>query len=593
MCANIYKYRTTEENNISNSASVTDLSTFQTYLNQSSESTKKYMTNFKKNLKSFNKVAKKYSDTTENSRLGLDTDNYTAFKMALLGSKFGQVAKNVSTYWDNDELYKNYVKANDQLKQLATVQTDSTGFAKIFSSKERQEFYQKYENMIIDLNSTENIDDKINKIENILSQVKTDFNMESQEYNPEQLLRSDSRYVAVVPMIRSVYDRAKDCGYDNLPSYDKMKQLSQSYKKVVKDNLYNALMSIDVKESITPSYEMYTSEIAIELENDDLYVIDDKRNIRNTELYQRMKKLPLKIKEAVTPVPTDTMEEIRNDEISTNINDYDASETVNVTPTPEDSNSNQISDETSIADQIIESDEGNDLSSDDTNQNQDTSDDSKDDDQVVESEEDIANSMNDVINNGGYAETPDGWQIDDDYKKDGTDTIDGSVSDITIEGDSSAVDDSQSSNVEIEEVPTVSDDTNSQNDEIIESEEEYNSPEDNISEDTTSEENVTIEEVPVYDDSDYSINNQTDDSIVDEQQSDVDTYQIEEKESDLIIPTEQTVAKLTREQAIDEVINYNTNGVNAVPVFNTSDNSWTVEVISDNIKEAKSAEYRI
>ena len=619
---------TAEENNISDSNSVTNLPTFQTYLNQSCKTTKNYMNNFKKNLQSFNKLAKNYADTNKNSRLGLDTDNYTAFKMAMLGSEFGNFADNVSTHWNSDELYKDYLKTTDQLKQLATVQVKSTGFAKTLKGKERQEFYQKYEDMIIDLNSTENNNEKIAKAENIFSQIKSDFNMDSEDYNPGTLLRSDSKYVAVVPLVRNLYDRAKDCGYDNIPSADKMERLSKSYRNTVKENINKALSSIEVKESITPSYEMYARQIALDLEQDDLYVIDDERNIRDTGIYKIKKTLPKKVKE-VTPTPTVTEAPVatakpeavaptttdENVYSNNNINtdNTDTSEATVPTYTTTDDNfeytqetpvenpswetennnqnDNNTSSDSSIADQIIESDEG---TNEDTNDNNsDNSDSNVDDSQITESEEDIANSMNDAINNGGYAEVPDDWQIDDDYKIDGTDIIDGSVSDITIEGSSDSVD------TTTEEVPTVEDNTSSQDYGIIESEEDYEAPSTDVVEETTPDvESVVTEEEPVYEgtvSSTDSINdtNITEDNSTIQEDTDVTTYQVDETVTDEVAPVEQTVAKLTQDQAIDQVINYNTRGMNAIPVFNAKDNSWRVEVIDNATNEVKTTQYNI
>ena len=583
-------------------------SDFQTYLNQSSEVTKNYMTDFKNNLSAFNGVARNYIDTSKNSRLGLDTNNYTAFQMALLGSGFGSYVDNVSSYWYHEDLYQDYVKANDQLKQLATVQKQSSSLANALKGEERQEFYNKYENMIIDLNKTTDIEEKQSKAENILSQIKKDFNMDSENYNPEELLRSDSKYIAVMPMVRSVYDRAKDSNYENTPAADKMKQLSLAYRKVVSDNLLNALDSIEVKSSITPSYEMYMDEIGRLLDSVDLYVIDDERNIRDTELYKQSKKLPAKeIKVTPTSIPTltptlaptpvgnsnvdvETIENTGAAEVdipvyTTDDDNFEYQEDTN--DNVQDETTDSITDDTvsspSTADQIIESDEG--TTEENTNDNN-TNDTITDDNQIIESEEDIANSMNDTINNGGYAETPDGWQIDDNYKQDGTDIIDGSVSDITI-------DDSTGS----EEVPTTSEDTTNNDDSITESEEDYAAPAiDNEPETTTDEKNTVTEEVPtystdttesepVYDETSYS----TDTEPTNQEEAPV--YETEEPV--LEASTNQTEAGFTQEQAIDQVISYNTNGMNAIPVFNANDNSWRVEVVDTGAKEVQPMQYNI
>ena len=599
---------------------------FQTYLNQSCETTKKFMTDFKNSLSAFNGVARNYIDTSKNSRLGLDTNNYTAFQMALLGSGFGSYADNVSSYWYHDDLYKDYVKTNDQLKQLATVQKQPSGLANALKGEESQDFYRKYENMIIDLNKTSDVQEKQTKAENILSQIKTDFNMDSENYNPEELLRSDSKYIAVMPMVRSVYDRAKDSNYENTPDADKMKQLSLAYRRVVSDNILRALDSIDVKESITPSYEMYMDEIERLLESVNLYVIDDERNIRDTELYKQNKNLPAKEVE-VTPTPTpvdnsnvdvETIENTGATEVdipvyTTDDDNYEYQEDTTSnnddtiddnTDTVEDTTDNTVS-EPSITDQIIESDEG---TTDYINNDNNSSDTVTDDNQIIESEEDIAGSMNDAINNGGYAETPDGWQIDDDYKQDGTNIIDGSVSDITI-------DDSTGS----EEVPTTSEDTTNSEYDIVESEEDYTAPvTDTATEETASEENVVTEEVPTYDEETYSNDTIESEPVYDETTYSADTtesepiyddtsystdtepaYQEEEAtiyESEEPVSeasTAQTVSGLTQEQAIDQVISYNTNGINAIPVFNANDNSWKVQVVDTGVKEVQPMQYNI
>lgn len=630
-----------------------NLPVFQSYLNQSSEATRKYMTNFKKNLKSFNKIAKNYVDANNTSRLGLDTDNYTAFEMALLGNEFGSMVDNVSTYWNSDDLYRSYVKTNDQLKQLATVQIKSTGLANALKGKERQNFYRKYEDMIIDLNSTEKSSEKITKVENIFKQIKSDFNMDSENYNPKELFRDDSKYIAVMPMIRNIYDEAKNCGYDNTPSAAKMKQLSEAYQTVVRENIEEALSSITVYEDTTPSYEMYASQIALDLEQDDLYVIDNKRDIRELGIYKLRRNLPEKVKK-VTPTPTATptptvapktvesstttpsvsentsaIDESAPDvsnENSDSVDTTDISTPVYTTdddnfeyneePTVDNSsqeidnnqndndNSNSSSSESSIADQIIESDEGtnedinvndNNTNNTDTDTDIDNTDSNVDDNQIIESEEEIVNSMNDAINNGGYAETPNDWEIDDNYKMDGTDIIDGSVSDITIEENSDAYTDTTTEEVPTaedvptaEEVPTTED--NSQDYEIIESEESYETPTTDITDETTlSEENY---ETPVYEGT-IDETNITEEAPTVQDESDITTYETNETVDNQDVPVEYTVAKLTQDQAIDQVISYNMKGMNAVPVFNATDNSWRVEVINDSAKEVKPVQYNI
>lgn len=129
--------------------------------------------------------------------------------------------------------------------------------------------------------------------------------MDSENYNPKELFRDDSKYIAVMPMVRNIYDEAKNCGYDNTPSAAKMKQLSEAYQTVVRENIEEALSSITVYEDTTPSYEMYASQIALDLEQDDLYVIDNKRDIRELGIYKLRRNLPEKVKK-VTPTPTAT-----------------------------------------------------------------------------------------------------------------------------------------------------------------------------------------------------------------------------------------------------------------------------------------------
>lgn len=559
----VQKTYDTPTSDVQDPSDLTAMEDFDTYLRLSSPTNKKYMTRFKKTLSKFNTLAKNYIDVPKNSRLGLDTTNYTAFEMALLGDRFGNNATDVSTYWNHEELYKSYMQANDQLKQLATVQQEKSGFATALKGSERREFYQKYEDMIIDLNKTTDENEKINKAENILKEFKNDFNMDSADYNPLELLKSDPKYIAVMPMVSSVYDRAMNCNYENIPTDSKMQQLIIAYKSVVSNNIYSALASIDVKKSITPSYEMYTSKIEEELQRDDLYVIDDVRSIKDTDLYKQNQTLPVKAIE-ITPTPTVVAENniesqdyvVDSTPVYTTTDDnyeYQPETTPDYTDTSTDTNTDDVTTDTddttntdtdtdstleeepTINDQIIESDE-------DTNTS---------DNQTTETEETIVDSMNDTINNGGYAETPDGWQIDDSYKIDGTNVIDGSISDITIEDQPT------------EEVPTVSEDAST----------------------TIDDSSAPVEEVPTQSE-DYGIieseENYTDDSISTNSIEETPTY-----DDTSLTTVDQTVAKLTQEQAIDQVINYNTNGINAVPVFNTADNSWHVEVVDtqENVKE--------
>lgn len=209
--------------------------------------------------------------------------------------------------------------------------------------------------------------------------------------------------------------------------------------------------------------------------------------------------------------------------------------------------------------------------------------------------------MNDAISNGGYAETPDGWQIDDDYKIDGTDVIDGSVSDITVED--------YSTDVATEEVPTTTEPTeeHSANEDvpvttestdeynITESEENYNAPQEQTTDDqSVSEESVITEETPVYDETTTDTNDYTvDNTQYTDNQSDITTYEMSETVAQAPISTEQAGVDLTQEQAIDQVISYNANGINAIPVFNTSNNSWKVQVIDTPVKEAQPVKYSI
>ena len=587
-----------------------NLSNFQIYLNQSSEATKNYMNAFKETLGAFNSVARNYIDASKNSRLGLDVYNYTAFKMSILGENFGNTVDNVSTYWYRNDLYHDYVKTNHQIKQLATVQQQRTGLAKALDTAEQQEFYQKYEDMIIDLNKTTDDNEKIAKAENILSQIKTDFNMDSDNFDPETLLKSDPKYVAVMPMIRSVYDRAKNSNYENLPDAERMNSLSKTYRAIVKGNIFKAADSIEVKESITPSYEMFMTEIANQLDNVNLYVIDEERNIKDTELYKQNKTLPVKAKEETQPttnnsdIDVETLEntgvaEVDIPDYSTDDDNYDYQEEEVSDDTVANENDTTEEVEETVSDdtpQIIETDEG---TVSDTIDNSDNT--TIDNDQIIESEEDVANSMNDAISNGGYAETPDGWQIDDDYKIDGTDVIDGSVSDITVED--------YSTDVATEEVPTTTEPTeeHSANEDvpvttestdeynITESEENYNTPQEQPTDDqSVSEESVITEETPVYDETTTDTNDYTvDNTQYTDNQSDITTYEMSETVAQAPISTEQAGADLTQEQAIDQVISYNANGINAIPVFNTSNNSWKVQVIDTPVKEAQPVKYSI
>lgn len=597
----------TSENNYSN------IPLFQVYLNQSCQTTKDYMNSFKNNLSNFNNLAKNYIDISKNSRLGLDTTNYTAFQMALFGNEFGTYADNVSSYWSFDELYDAYLKTNSQLKQLATVQRKSSGFANTLKTDEQRAFYQKYEDMIIDLNKTTYEQEKIDKAENILSQIKSDFNMESDDYNPEALFKSDSKYIAVMPMVRSVYDRAKNMGYENIPSSSKMKELSKTYKTVAKENILNSLGSISVRESITPSYEMFVDEIAAELKSQDLYVIDDERSIKGTNLYKFMKKLPSKIVEMENIEVQDNSVEESVPVYSTSddnfeyyddntVDSYDTmtltdewidnsevaapgiAEEDNTDATPgaaeEDTNADVITpgaaeedntNDSALSDQIIESDEGesannNDASYDDSSNVE--MPDNSNDNQIIESEEDIANSMNEAIASGGYAEVPDGWQVDDDYLIDGTNVIDGSVSDITIEHDESGSSDSQAEEQQ---------DSYSEN-EVVEEVPVY----DFTSDDTTTEEQSNIDAystdlTPTYDD-----------------YNDIDTYQVASSVVDSAIQTDDLTKVMTQEEAINKVIAYNENGVNAIPVFNAENSSWHVEVIDDaNVNSVEPMQYNL
>lgn len=109
------------------------------------------------------------------------------------------------------------------------------------------------------------------------------------------------------------------------------------------------------------------------------------------------------------------------------------------------------------------------------------------------------------------------------------------------------------------------------------------------------------EEVPTYDEKSYSTDTAESEPVYDETSYSIDTeptYQeeatiYETEESVLEASADQTEAGLTQEQAIDQVISYNTNGINAIPVFNASDNSWRVEVVDTGVKEVQPMQYNI
>lgn len=571
---------------------------FEAYLSsQGSDTTKEYMRSFKANLAKFNGFARNYIDVSKNSRLGLDTDNFTAYEMALLGSQFGKDVTNVSTYYDGDTVYKNYQKVNSVLKQLATVQTASSGFADTLTDSDQKAFYQKYENLIIDLNNTTNKDEKMAKAEKILSEIKTDYIVDSESYKKEDLFRSNPKYIATMPLIRSFYDRTKGCNYDNAISKDKMKELSTAYKEVVTENIFAARNSINVVENVTPSYEMYMKVIADDLNSQDLYVIDDERNIKDTALYQENKKLPAKEKvvevtptPTATPIPTATPAPVETSSNYTyyDSNDYytyddnsnyeyvDDSSTADEVFTPELDDSVGVAEEevvetpvetpeeskeetdNSWSDQIIESDEGTGEITPEPAPDTTTPEVTVDDNQVFESEEEIVNDMNDTISNGGYAQVPDGWTIDDEYLIDGSNVIDGSVTDISIEPAETAT----------EEVPTYQEDTTTQTDEVAApAEENY----DTVS--YSEPEEAAIEEVPIYDET-----------------SDSDIYDETAEES---LDLEELAASADSASTVDQIVAYNESGINAIPVYDKETNTWHVEVIDDTNQEVKTTQYNI
>ena len=217
----------------------TDYSKFDNCLANSDAVTKNYMNKFRYNLKNFNSLARNYVDSSKNSRLGLDTSDYTVLQMALLGENFGDNVTNVSKYWNYS--YEDYKQVNSQIKQLATVQKDTTGFSKVLKNADDQAFYEKYENLIIDLNRTTDDDEKIEKAETILAQIKEDFKLADDLTGKENLFRGNSKYIVTMPLVRSFYDRAKNCGYDNAIDSTEMAELSQAYKTVVRENITAAL----------------------------------------------------------------------------------------------------------------------------------------------------------------------------------------------------------------------------------------------------------------------------------------------------------------------------------------------------------------
>ena len=98
----------------------------------------------------------------------------------------------------------------------------------------------------------------------------------------------------------------------------------------------------------------------------------------------------------------------------------------------------------------------------------------------------------------------------------------------------------------------------------------------------------------MYDETTTDANDYTaDNTQYTDNQSDITTYEMSETVAQAPISTEQAGADLTQEQAIDQVISYNANGINAIPVFNTSNNSWKVQVIDTPVKEAQPVKYSI
>lgn len=582
-----------------------DYSKFDDCLANSDAVTKNYMNKFRYNLKNFNSLARNYVDSSKNSRLGLDTSDYTVLQMALLGENFGDNVTNVSKYWNYS--YEDYKKVNSQIKQLATVQKDTTGFSKVLKNADDQAFYEKYENLIIDLNRTTDDDEKIEKAETILAQIKEDFKLADNLAGKENLFRGNSKYIATMPLVRSFYDRAKNCGYDNAIDSTEMAELSQAYKTVVRENITAALNSVKVNFNASPSYTDFAEAIKSELEAKNLYVIDDTRDITDTALYQKNKELPHKVVVAETtetttePVVTETAsdnydyyatstasdnytytddtsssdsdtsyDDSSSDSSSDDTSSDDSSSDTDDSDSNEDDNTNEDQDDNSSeidGDQIIEGDEGE---NENTNTDNSSSDDTTtDDDQIIESEEDIAGSINDTINSGGTAEIPDGWQIDDDYK-DGN-TIDGSVSDITIEGntDTSSGDISSAE----EEVPTYE--------------------ENNTSDVATYSTDTYTEETPVYDDTaTQDVETYSDVSSYDEgTTSDVDTYSTDTYTEEAPVyegevasnedNNDQVVASMTPDAVVDQVLSYNANGINAVPVYDANTGSWHAQIVDE------------
>ena len=578
-----------------------DYSKFDNCLANSDAPTKNYMNKFRYNLKNFNSLAKNYADYTKNSRLGLDTSDYTVLQMALLGEKFGDDVTNVSKYWNYS--YEDYKQVNKQIKQLATVQKDTSGFSKILVNPDDQAFYEKYENLIIDLNRATDDNEKIAQAESILAQIKEDFKLDNDLASKENMFRGNSKYIATMPLVRSFYDRTKNCGYDNAIDSSKMSELSKAYKTVVKENITSALNSVDVNFNASPSYSDFVEAIKSDLEAKDLYVIDDVRDITDTSLYQKNKELPHKVvvTETVetTPAPTVTeavsdnsdyyaasstndnytytddtsssdtdtsseLEEITGDDSSTGSDDTTSNEDEN---TSEDENTNEDQDDNNSEiseDQIIESDEGTNENTDADNSS--SGDTTTDDDQIIESEEEIAGSINDTINNGELAEIPDGWEINDEYK-DGN-NIDGSISDITIEGDNNTGSGDISS--ADEEVPTYEENTTSEAATYSNDIPVYDEP---VTSDVETYSDVSsYDEGTISDIDNYSTDTYTEDTPV---------YEEEVASSQTDTNDDQMVASMTPDAIVDQVLSYNANGINAVPVYDTNTGSWRTQIIDE------------
>lgn len=250
-----------------------------------------YLTNY--NLT----FANDYVDSKTNTKLAHTWDEALVNYLAYNNLSQEEVNQIFDTYsLDLQKLEKAYESSIKQDVLACTVMTSSTGKEKLIISNKGQDFYTKYEKMMITYNSKVSANTYENKVkiaENFYKTVKKDFYL-----NTDDKKEIADYKLSVIPIIKTFNNLTKNMDLENkLDSDEKdyidcLSDFDYVYKKIAgyknKLDSYNKASKSLGEESSEISYEELKELVIDELKSKDCYnVANSERNIKDNEDYQK------------------------------------------------------------------------------------------------------------------------------------------------------------------------------------------------------------------------------------------------------------------------------------------------------------------